>query len=201
MVGGLEVARHFLHVGPGGVDDDGAGRGGGALQGALGAAQDFHPLYVVEGAEDVVRPLHHAILVNIHGGRGAGFRVEEDAAVADGDIALVLANQLQAGSDPLQVFKTEDVQLLNALAVHHADGGRDLAQRLLALLRGDHDFLQEAVARLGAGCRGQGCGCGQRQAGDEAQRACSGRLCLCVRVRLCLCVRLCGFHGGSSPWP
>jgi hypothetical protein len=125
-----------------GDDVDDARRGVLAEQGALRALQHLDALDLAEVAKaDAVARAVDA--VDDHADRGfqAGVVAHgTDAADARGGLRLALgAGHGQAGHQGLQVLDVAHAGVLQDLLIERGDRDRDVLQRLLALLRRDHD--------------------------------------------------------------
>jgi len=146
---------------------DGAAGGVLAEQDALRTLQHFHTLHIQRGksSESGKRQRH---LIDVHsdvwvcGQRGF---VESHAAQRVYGRRVPALCERETGHDRREPGDRADVLIAQLVAAHGGDREADLADRLLAFLRGDDDLLQSA------GFRGFAFGgCGRRVRGGHGQR-------------------------------
>src|SRR5690606_27471837 len=145
---GVDEAVQLGHgVGLGGDDLDGATCGVAAVQGALGALENFHPLGVKQAVDGAVGAGQvDIVVVPAHGGVG-GDQVVALHLAADGGLghgAVVGGGGLDkyTGGERRQVVGVGEVEGGEIIGAEVADGYRHVLQGLFLLAGGDHDFFQ-----------------------------------------------------------
>ena len=159
--GGVEVAAVFvLRL----LGDDIHHPGGGvpAVQGALRAAQHFHPLGVeILGFEDAGVGEIGAVVVSAHAHIPGGADGEvAHAADADEGGGEEIAGHQHVGDGELDVQIVVDLGLVQVILRKGADRDGGILQGGLPLLRRHNHLFEEAALRGGCG-RGEGAGEGQ----------------------------------------
>ncbi len=86
------------------------------MQGALRAAQHFHPFQVVELGKRHIGANNHIIPIDVHGRSGARLRVGADAAQGNAGVTCVGRVQRQAGCQCLDIAKTKGGKFIHRIA-------------------------------------------------------------------------------------